>query len=1002
MHRMFKGCFYGLLLTFIFCLPLQGQQIIFKNYSFAQGLNTYNIFRTLQDDYGFIWVSTQDGVFRFNGKQFSVFKNNTALFNQLEGISFFDMAPGKDTSIYIAGFKSGIEKMNILDLSVDKVPSKLPDLWLKRIFIDSLGTTWVGGIDFLAHRNSDTNFIVIKSLDDFKGALDIRFIKPLSGGLLAVGVEGYGAVVFDIATRKKLYSISKSSVACSSEECEIIDIVTDADTVYAITNEGVIKGIASAAQFNKIAFFRFPRFRNLIINSVVMDREKRFWIGTSTGLIRFDMQNDQAEIYQVNRLKRRWLLDNYINHLMIDNQNNLWISTSKSLQMVSLDPSSFRYFSGDQEGSDPMDHIYSIVDGGSNSVYLTATDGLYQTDLITGATKRMKGSEALGVVHHIEQVDNDFWMVTCDAGMFAFIPSSQKLSKDLLLQRYPEWKPFVENYFNNVFHTEGSSYWASEQNEGLLKWDKNNKKIIQFKKGTSNEGGLPENHIHNLKADKKGNLWLLMDNSVAMFDTNTDQVQKVIAYQPDKSGKGFNSRVFFDVFDDGKYLWFASFGGGLNGYNPVTEQWTYITERDGLCNNSVYAILPEKDSVFWVSTNSGLSRVNYYTKNCTNYFFEDGLQDNSFDEKGSLQLNGKLYFGGINGFTEIDTRKIESSISPFPVYIHQVDYYKGNQQVQLNHLQWNDIRFPSGTNIINIHLSALNYAKNQKIRFSYNIDGLEEGYIDVPEDNIITLNNLAYGNYRVKIRYRQEDGSFGTSPLFYDFYIIPRWYQHWWFKALVVIFIGALLYAFYLYRISQIRKQEKIRKQIAGDLHDDIGSTLNSIKVFSNLSLSKPDKTEYILQIKEETQHAITGVRDMMWVLNDNLDAIDDVVTRFEQFALTLAEARQIRIEKNISPEIRSVVLKKDEKRNIFLILKEAFNNCVKYADCKTFGYSIRFIRPRKIHLKIWDDGKGFDMSQPGAGYGLKNMRERAEQIGYSIEIFSQPGKGTTIELNKN
>ena len=230
-----------------------------------------------------------------------------------------------------------------------------------------------------------------------------------------------------------------------------------------------------------------------------------------------------------------------------------------------------------------------------------------------------------------------------------------------------------------------TSYWASEQNEGLIQWNRDKQQIIQYKKGTSSDGGLPENHIHNIKQDKKGNIWLLMDNSVASFDGTQNKVTEVIKYEENgQAGKGFNSRVFFDLFDDGELLWFATFGGGLNGYNRATKKWSYITEKDGLCNNGVYGILPEKDSIFWVSTNSGLSRVNYFTKNCTNYFFDDGLQDNSFDEKGALQYNGKLYFGGINGFTEVDISKGQSAAGAFPVYIHQVDFYRNNEVIKIH------------------------------------------------------------------------------------------------------------------------------------------------------------------------------------------------------------------------------------------------------------------------------------------------------------------------------
>jgi ligand-binding sensor domain-containing protein len=134
------------------------------------------------------------------------------------------------------------------------------------------------------------------------------------------------------------------------------------------------------------------------------------------------------------------------------------------------------------------------------------------------------------------------------------------------------------------------------------------------------------------------------------------------------------------MYDDGSVLWFGTYGGGINGYDKKTGQWTFITEQEGLCNNAVYAILPEKDSIFWVSTNNGLSRVNYKIKKCLNYFEEDGLHDNSFDEKGALSFDRKLFFAGVNGFTLVQLNNYKTNTYSFPVYIKKLEYIKKNNR----------------------------------------------------------------------------------------------------------------------------------------------------------------------------------------------------------------------------------------------------------------------------------------------------------------------------------
>jgi len=1003
---MQKACFYGFFyFLFTATIPAVAQQPVFKTFSFNEGLNTYGIYKTQQDQHGFIWIATQDGIYRFNGNSFQVFKGGNINGVSLTGNFFLDFSLNKSNKLFAADFNNGIDVIDLSTLAVEDLklqpgtpaPDQLPNLWLQRIYADNNNTLWVGGNNYLAYKKeNESRYTVLSDLPGFKENLNILFIKPLIADHIAVGISGYGILLINTRT----FGMSRLGLQPGAVEndmdIEIKDIVVDRDTLFAITNNRIIKGRFKKEGWQYIAEYPYKGFSALVVNCMVRDETKGFWIGTNSGLVNLDIYSGRYNLYQTSLSKRRWLQDNTINHLFIDRENNLWISTSKALQMVSLTTNGFRYFSGDDNKSDHMDHVYSLVPKNETEIFATATDGFYATNIISGITKKIEGSSALGVVHYLEKVEEDLWIVSCDLGMMGYIPSKSIISQDVLLKRYPEWSPYKKNYFNTAVKTGGISYWANEEQEGLFKWDMQKHQLTQFKAGTSTSRGLAENHIHNIKIDKEGYLWLLTDNTIEKFDTKIDSVIEII--RDIRKETGSPPGIFFDMYDDGERCWFGNFGGGVSGYNKKTKTWTRITENDGLSNNSVYGILPETDSIIWVSTNRGLSRINHYTKTCANYYYEDGLQDNSFDEKGSLQVGKKLYFGGINGFTEIDLDRFKNISTAFPVYIYKLEYYGNTEKKIITDLKWDKLSLPPGTNTIILYLAALTYSNNHKIKFSYKIDGLQNEFIEITDNNIITLNALSFGNYNISIRYRKEDGSYVENALKLQLKILPKWYQTWWFKLLLLLTAGSIIYAFYRYRIIQIKKQHEIRKNIATDLHDDLGSTLNSVKVFTNLAISGVKQEESLQQIKDNLNEATMGLRDMIWVLDDSLDTVDELVTRLKQYAIPVASASSIETVIKADSEVNNRQLIKEEKRNLFLICKEAINNSIKYSGASQIDVTIT-ASGKKIQILITDNGKGFNVDEVKKGYGLKNMQYRAGQIKYRVVVESSSGNGTQITI---
>lgn len=998
--RWFHGFIAGCLLL---NTPLSGQQLNFRTFTNKEGLTTYNISNTTQDKYGFIWVATQDGLFRFNGTNFQVFRNTKGGKSSPMGNVFLNAAYNNNESIYASDYMYGFDIFNISNLTVLNIGQDslknigLPDYWIWDILFDDVQNEWLRGINYFAFkRHNDRRYTVIKKISGHPGDFAPSFIKPFGKEHIAIGIPDYGTIIYDKISLK-MTGIIRNFTPGSPAIDNIKDIILAGDSIILATNNSLITGVYENNQWYFGKQFKDPELSNTVINSIVCDKRGYIWTGTGNGLFQFLPKEEKFIHYQVIPGKTRWLADNTIRHLMIDRQDNLWISTSSVLQMVNINGNGFTAFDGTGNGSDPIDHIYTLCEKNEKEVFATGTNGLYEVNILNGMSKKIPGTETLGYLHHIEKLEDDLWLLSAENGIYAYSPSSGKISQQLLLKLFPEWLPFKKNYFNTSYRINDTWYWASEESEGLIKWDKKAHHISQFKAGTAGSHGLPENHLRNLKTDRQGFLWILSDETVTQFDVRNDSVISVLRH----SEQALNSSIIFDLYDDGKTLWFATYGGGVNGYDKRRKTWTYITESSGLTNNAVYGILPENDTVIWATTNFGVTRINTSSFKCTGYFYEDGLQDNFFDEKGVLKSGNRLYFGGIKGFTCLDLAQFHNTDYSFPVYIHQVDYYSGSKRTEINRLEWDRLTLPPGAGPINIHLSSLLFAGNNHVSFSYRVPGVINDFISVPDNNIISLSGLSHGSYNIQIRHRKKDGTYADSELTLHIYIKPRWYQTWWFKTLMLLGVITLAYGLYRMRINQLKKEEKIRNQLASDLHDDLGSTLNSIKVHSNLALLEREKPEHLEHVKQGAQDAISGVRDIIWVLDDKKDTVNDMLARISQFAAPVCRAANVSYNVLEEKEATELKLGKEEKRNLYMICKESINNSIKYAGCKSIQLKIA-ADGTKLTLTISDDGQGFDKEKITAGNGLKNIAARAKAIHYSCIINSETGKGTTIVLIKD
>ncbi|RYY20463.1 MAG: histidine kinase, partial [Chitinophagaceae bacterium] len=367
-----------------------------------------------------------------------------------------------------------------------------------------------------------------------------------------------------------------------------------------------------------------------------------------------------------------------------------------------------------------------------------------------------------------------------------------------------------------------------------------------------------------------------------------------------------------------------------------------------------------------------------------------------------------LYVAGKNYFIEFDPLKVNGNQPQLPVYI--TDFKIFNQSK--NHLLNQDkIGLAYNQNYITIEFSAPNFSNKTPVEFQYQLAGFNNTWVDLGTENKVSFSNLAGGDYVFRVRATNRPGVWYEHKSQLIITVIPPFYKTWWFYALTAIALAAVTYGIYRYRVNEILNRQAIRNKIAQDLHDSVGSTLSSIGVYSQVAKiyneqNKNDKLKDALEkISETSGNMISEMSDIVWTINPRNDNMPVMLQRMESFAKPLLAAKDIQLHFDYDPGIENLNLEMTQRKNFYLIFKEAVNNAVKYSSCRNL-YVVIQVRNFRVEMIIRDDGTGFEMKEikdanrnTMSGNGLKNMSMRAKELKGSCELYSSAGNGLTVKL---
>jgi two-component sensor histidine kinase len=444
--------------------------------------------------------------------------------------------------------------------------------------------------------------------------------------------------------------------------------------------------------------------------------------------------------------------------------------------------------------------------------------------------------------------------------------------------------------------------------------------------------------------------------------------------------------------------------GGITVMDIARKSFRLLNITDGLPDNNVSALLKDKHNNIWFAGDNGISAMKQAGYTTSSYGLMEGLSTESFNVGAAVQLrDGRMLFGHNEGFTSFNPAGFEQPEVPSAVTVTSIRLFDKslNTDSILNNGKGMVLKFSQ--NFLTIEFSNMSLLNKNNAVYYYQLEGVDKDWIQCKGLPQAIYTYLPGGNYTFRVKCSTGNGTGLQKITSFNIKIIPPLWKAWWFYVIAAVFAGGLVYLFLRTRYKHQLATEKGRSRIAKDLHDDMGSTISTINILSEMAKTKidtdiPTAKKFIQQISENSNRVMESLDDIVWNIDTANHSMENTLSRMREFAGHLLEARDIRYTFKADERIKDIHLELGRRHDFFMIFKEAVNNLAKYSGCATANIDVS-LQKNSLYLLITDDGKGFDRNIQFEGNGLTNMQERAAALPGALQIESEINKGTTITL---
>ncbi len=989
----------------IFFLFQKGQAQRF-NFSFEQfttedGLSHENITSLVKDKEGFLWIGTTNGLNRFDGISFKTFYSKPENAESLPANYITGVTLDKKGFLWVAT-SDGICRMDTRSWKIERIDLGEKDKKTSRYVsmygeFDSKGTGWYIVGQFLYAINEET----------FKWK---RFQLPTEiyhGN--AVQVDSKDHIWLSLGRAKYLYDPQTNKfkyLLGYDNDHKNTDLLTG---LIKEDGEGKvwISTWAHGFQIWNEEKQEFERI-NYNIESITQfefdkdeDDNPFIWCGGGKyGLMAFDtsnktffqFRNDPRNQYSHNLGQATWIYRDTSSGIV-------WIGTENGLEKYDPHAIRFQRYRIWQDKDDLTNSQYFFTSGFVHDKTDTTGNTWWVSVWIGGVYKwnrnklkldedyvQVPGIKEPGVFSMIQAKDGMIW-IGHDLGVQVLDPQKNKFIRHFI-NFFPDSKKRTLVTF--IMEDSRSNMWFATY-QGLFSWDRKGDSVINWGKRIPEINGL---YPLNIREDAEGFIWISSAKGPARIDPLKNEI--VFLVNSKRKGRKLPEDGVGALFiDKAQHIW-VSGTSYIAELDKNGEVLNFYNDRNGFLATTVYNILEDPQNFIWIATDNKLHRLDPSTGHFNYFDKHDGLFSNKIADGFHISEKGELFIGFNGAINSINTASIAFNKKPPVVLVSRLNV-KGHFR---NFDENNRVVIKPGERDIVIEFSAMNYSQALKNRFAFLLEGYDSAW-RYTGDRVISLMNMEGGTHRLHVKASNNDGVWSEETI-YTIKVIPPFQQTVWFKLMLVVLAAIIFFIIYAYRKQQQKRLEKIRNRIATDLHDDMGSTLSSIRIFSDVAKKqieeKPETVQLLDRISNNATSLSENMQDIIWTIRSDNDTLEDLVSRMREFGLRICDAKNIRFNIVVSQSFKASKLSLEQRRNLYLIFKESLNNAVKYAEASQIDLHLN-LKSRFLKMEISDNGKGFDIDKIKKGNGLNNLEKRAKEIGGQITIKSEPGKGTCINL---
>ncbi len=987
--------------------------IFFKRYGVEEGLSHATVHHVMQDKDGFMWISTRDGVSRFDGYRFEVFKYDPSDKNSLAANTVWMTTQTADGLIWMATLGGGIsiydpEEGTFENYShIPDEPKSLSSNTVTTIYQAKDGSVWVGteggGLNRVIREEdpADYTFKSYRQEPDHPESISSDIVMDIEEdheGNLWVATYGGGLNRFDPETET-----FRSGFGIEGRF--VMSLAIDGSRIWAGTKYNGLSLMDMESHTSR-TFRHRPGDANSIgfdfIWPVYRDREGNIWVGTFGGglnRVKEKKSDGEAEFtfvrYHYSREDPYSLPANLVLSIYEDRNGLMWTGTENggfatfsksqlfkkpdisidgnldidelkvndilkgsdnkqwlatSEGVLALQPNG----RGELLGADEELVVNTICEDQHQRLFMGTNQGLYQFHRDRAVLVKIPVSDASGTV----TVDRVFDMKEDGRGRFWISTNTGlwRLGPDLNLQKRYYHESGNPNSLSTT-HTgkllfEGDTLWVATSSSGLNKVVLSTGKVTRFQSEAGNPGSLSNNKVYDLLRDKKGQLWI------------------------------------------------ATYGGGLNRMVPNGEEpyFEHFFERDGLPSNTVKSIASDSRGRLWVSTQEGLARVEEEGRNIFPVHIPVGYSNRNLNE--IISAGDSLFIlTGSRGFRYFSSESFNNLNNDAPVVLSEIRVMNERYAPKDSGTPGGGLSLAHDKNFISFEFALLDYYAPERNRYQYRLEGLEAEWVDAENRRYASYTDLAPGTYTFRVRAKNYGGFESVKSLSLPLTIHPPYWASWWFRLLAFFAVSGLLYMAYRYRIHSLMKVEHTRRRIANDLHDEISATLSSISYFARAVKEDTNGREerFISLIAESANEAKEKITDIIWSINPENHGWTDLLSKCRRHASDVFESKNIKYDLQIDSTIDEP-LSLEMRQNLWMIFKEMVTNAARHSEADFVHIRFQFTNGR-LQLVFRDNGCGFDPEKCTGREGLRNIKARCGEMNGSLELETAPGQGTSWSM---